>query len=121
MSKKPDSAAKPEKAKAKPKAEAKPNAPKGQRRRVPLLQETAFTLTKLTMLTTGPLILALSLQAGATLLMAAVRAGVAVLVVGLLLWGANWVLARSALDALHQQLKEAAEAHAPSATIELEA
>lgn len=130
MSKKPEPAAKPDKAKeakdAKAKAKDKPEpkppkAPKGQRRRVPLLQETAFTVTKLTLLTTGPLIVGLSLQAGATLLMAAVRAGAAVLVVGLLLWGANWVLARSALEVMHMQLKEAAEQHAPSATIELEA
>lgn len=119
MSKKPEQA----KAPKPPKPETPKPAPKQKvhpRRRVPLLLETAFTLTKLTVLITGPVVLGLSLQAGVGLLMAALRAALALFVVGLLLWGANWVLARSALDAMHAQMAEA-QGEPPSPTVELEA
>jgi|GEM_PF-1187607 len=109
---------------AAPKKESKPATPaalKVKRRSLPLLLETAFALTKLAVLTSGPLVLALSLQAGADLTMAAIRAGTAMLVLGLLLWSANWVLARSALEVIRMQLKEAAERQAPTTTVELEA
>jgi hypothetical protein len=120
MSKKTEkpAAAKPPKDAPKPKP-----APKQKvqpRHRVPLLLETAFSMTKLALLLAGPLVLGLSLQAGVGLPMAALRAGAALFVLGLLAWGANWVLARSALDAMHAQLAEAAAAP-PSTTVELEA
>lgn len=105
----------------KPAAPAAPKVKRQAQTRLPLLLETAFAVTKLAVLTSAPLVFALSLQAGADLTMAAIRAGTTVLVLGLLLWSANWVLARSALEVIRMQLKEAAERQAPTTTVELEA
>jgi hypothetical protein len=105
---------------AKPAAEAKSAKPQ-TRRHLPLLLETSFAIARLASLASGLIVLGVSLQAGATPIVAALRAGLTVLVMGLLLWSANWVLARSALEVVRVQLKEAQQQPAAQSTVELEA
>jgi uncharacterized membrane protein len=78
--------------------------------RVPLLLETALTLSQLSLIVTGVSIFVMSMQAGADLTTSALRSGAALLVVGLVLWLANWLLARGSLEAVARQMREAAEA-----------
>ena len=112
MSDKPKSAKTDKPSQPPPAKPVKAKSPKVPAQRAPLLLETAITLSQIVLVITGLGILGISLLAGADITMAAMRSGAAVLVVGLVLWLANWQLARGSLEALSEQMREAAEAPA---------
>jgi len=66
---------------------------------VPVILEFAFTFSRVMILLVGALVVLVSLFTGVNPLMAALRAGVGMLVVGLTLWGLSWLLAKGSLDA----------------------
>jgi hypothetical protein len=83
---------------------------------VPLLLEVSFTATRILLIVAGLLTGGISVLSGATWIASAVRAGSAVLSVGLLLFLANWVLSRDSLEAARVRLlKEIAIARAAQA------
>jgi hypothetical protein len=71
---------------------------------LPFMLDFALSVTQLVVILTGLITLAVSLFSGAVLGMAAVRAGVAVLAVGLVLWLVNYLLARNSLEAVRMQM-----------------
>jgi|SRR5579859_4703521 len=88
--------------------------------RAPLLLEMTITLSQLGLVIAGTSIFALSLQAGADLITSALRSGAAVLVVGLVLWLVNWLLARGSLEAVMRQMREA-DQHDSHGTLDVNA
>ena len=77
---------------------------------LPLFLETSLTLSRFLVLAAGTATVLVSLRSGAPLWMTALRGGGALLSVGLILWLANWALAKNALDAALADLqKKAAE------------
>ncbi len=105
----------------------KPRLPKGTIPFVPLLLELTLTIARLLVLLVGVIVVIVSLLAGVEIWLAVVRACVAMFVVGLLLWFANWFLARNTLDyAISERKKEleqekAQEADSVESTIERQA
>jgi hypothetical protein len=83
------------------------SAPASGGKRVPILLHTAFTIGKLVMVGTTSAVVALSIYARCDPLWLAVRAGVALLVTGLITWAVCWVISRGALNAARSQLREA--------------
>lgn len=85
----------------------KSRLPKGTIPFVPLLLELTLTIARLLVLLVGVIVAMVSLLAGVEVWLAVVRACVAMFVVGLLLWFANWFLARNTLDyAISERKKE---------------
>ncbi len=74
---------------------------------VPLLVEVGLTLWRLVLALVPAGTVALSLLSGATLWDATLRGAAAILTLGLVGWGMNWMLARGALAALAAALQEA--------------
>jgi hypothetical protein len=91
-----------------PAQEAQP--PARDPRRVPLLLDVSYTATRILLLVAGSLTGAISVLSGATWLATALRAGSAVLSVGLLLFLANWLLSRDTLEAARAALLKEMEA-----------
>ncbi len=107
-----------------------PRAKRRSAKQVPLLLDIFFSVSRLIVIIVGLLTVTISIFAGASLVWAVVRAGAAMLTVGLLLWLASWLVARGALEStrleLLQALKASEEAQAatskrPFSTIETEA
>ena len=73
-----------------------------------LLLETVHVLSRLAVIGVGLGVALLSAMAGSDMLAVAVRAGGAMLGMGLLLWFINWVLHRAVLEMVRLQLAEAA-------------
>lgn len=102
-------------------AQAKPAAGQVQPgRRMPLLVEAMFGFGRLGVTLAGVAAWALAYQAGATPLVASLRAAATVLGLGLLLWLATWLFVRGTLEVVTEQVKEAAAASVQT-TVEVEA
>lgn len=88
---------------------------------LPFLLDFALSVTQLVVILTGLVTMAVSLFSGAVLWMAAVRAGAAVLAVGLVLWMANYLLARNSLTSIRLQVvSELERAHRDEAASTVE-
>ncbi len=85
---------------------------------VPLLLDASITATQIVVLVVGVSTLVLSLLAGALMWVAALRGAAALLAVGLILWLANWHLARHTMEAAYAKLQQKAEKEPVESTIE---
>jgi len=79
-------------------------APKKTMGPVPLLLDVSFTTAKILIILAGAIIGIVSVLSGATWLATAIRSGAAVLSMGLLLYLANFLLSRNALEAARMRL-----------------
>jgi uncharacterized membrane protein len=87
--------------------------------RVPLLIDFTLSVAKIIVILVGILTAAISILAGATVLIAAVRSAAAILVVGLTFWMVNWWIASYALEAVRLELIDGLEAKKnPPSTME---
>jgi hypothetical protein len=87
---------------------------------LPLLLETALSLTQLAVILVGVITTALSLIVGSTWLVSVLRGGVAIVVLGLLFWALNWLIARGMIEATvaEARAKTQAEAEAERESVE---
>lgn len=90
--------------KEKEKKAAAPRAPKGVR--LPVLWETVNTLSQLTITFTGLAVAVVSFFNGNNILMCAVRAGAAMLSIGIVLYIIYWMIARGSMDMMFSLYKE---------------
>ncbi len=109
-----------------PKKAAQPKAPKASKgpkpaqgaktsgRRAPLLLETAYLASLVAVLTAGAVTAGLSLLAGVAAWLVAVRAGAAILTVGLVLWSLNYRLMHGLLEAAVQEAHEKKPSETPA-------
>jgi hypothetical protein len=81
----------------------------GQSIRLPLLVETVFTLSKLTVVLVGIIVMIVTFLHGNPYWVAMIRGGVTVLGLGLLVWYLSWMTAKGVVDSARQMLKEAEE------------
>jgi len=95
--------------------------PYGLYPRLPLMLEVIFSTARLLVIAAGVLVMLLSLISGAALWMSALRSGLAMLSIGLLLWLTNWLVARQALEATRLELLAAIEAERSARLAEAEA
>lgn len=98
-----------------------PNPSKEVRPALPLLIEFSLSLTKTLVVLIAALVAAVSLVAGASIQVAALRSGLALLCLGWLLWLLNWVIARGSLEAVMAEMREKlneAQADHPASTTE---
>jgi hypothetical protein len=79
-------------------------APKGTR--LPVLWELVNTLGQITVTLIGVAVAVISYLSGATFIMCAIRAGVAMFGVGLILWLIYWMVARGSLDMMKSLYSE---------------
>lgn len=77
-------------------------APKGVH--LPILWETVNTLSKIIITLLGFAMFLVSYLNGVSLVMCAIRAGAAMLGVGLILWAIYWMVARGSVDLAHDLL-----------------
>ncbi len=83
---------------------AREKAPKEAR--LPILWETVSTLSQLTITLTGLAVAVISYIHGSNLLMSAVRAGAAMLCLGIVLYVIYWMVARGSLDMMFSLYQE---------------
>jgi len=74
-----------------------------------LLLTAVLTVSKVAVVVVAALTLVLSIQAGASLLKAALRSGAAMIIVGLLAWFVNWYLERTTLNQVQERFCAALE------------
>ncbi len=79
---------------------------------LPLLLETTLSLTQLAVVLVGLITMVLSLIVGSTWLAAVLRGGVAIVVLGLLFWALNWLIARGMIEATVAEARAKMEAGA---------
>jgi hypothetical protein len=82
---------------------------------LPLLIETVFTLSKLTVVLVGIIVVVVSFANGNPYWMAMLRGGVTVLVLGLIVWFLSWFSAKGVIESARSMLKEADEAESAAA------
>ena len=87
--------------------------PKARKERpVPILLETAFTVSRISVILIGLTAAVLSLLAGNDVLSSAIRSVVAMLVMAFLLWLITWLVIRGSMDTVIACIKQASnEAH----------
>jgi hypothetical protein len=95
--------------------------PAESRVHLPILLETAQALSRLVVILAGAGTAVSSFAAGCDLLTITIRAGLAVLAAGLLVWSANWFLAQRSLAVVHAQFVASGHQAGLSSTIEREA
>lgn len=88
---------------------------------LPIMLEAAFTFSKIGVLTVGTLIFSLTIFNGDGPLAASLRAGIAVIALGIMVWFADWILARYSLDTLKPETEKSPDSPLAESTIEKEA
>jgi len=83
----------------------KPSAPQGLK--LPVLIELVFTLSKLTVVLVGVIVMILTFANGNPYWVALLRGGVTVLGLGLIVWFASWIVSKGVIDSARSMLKEA--------------
>jgi len=75
--------------------------------RLPVLIEVVFTLSKLTVVLVGIIVMLLTFMSGNPYWVAMLRGGVTVLGLGLIVWFASWIVSKGVIDSARGMLKEA--------------
>lgn len=78
-------------------------------RRLPVILELSFAISKLAVVLIGAVIAFISYLAGCSPLMIAIRGGAAVLVTGLIGWFIYYLIAQGSLDTINDLLEEQKE------------
>jgi hypothetical protein len=107
----------------KPEKEKKVTAPKTPKgTRLPILWETVNTLSRIIITLTGIGVAVMSYFHGSNFLMCAVRAGAAMVSIGLLFWMIYWMITRGTLDLMHslydERQQELKKNSSPNSTME---
>ncbi len=76
---------------------------------LPVLIETVFTLSKLTVILVGIIVMVLTFANGNPYWVAILRGGVTVLSLGLLLWFISWFSTKGIIESVQKMLSEANE------------
>jgi len=76
-------------------------------RPIPIMLDFTLTIAKVIVILVGLATFTLSLLAGCSLQIVALRTGTAMFSIGLLLWLSNWLLSRNALEALRAEIIKA--------------
>lgn len=76
---------------------------------LPVLIETVFTLTKLTVVLVGIIVIVVSLANGNPYWMAILRGGITVFSLGLIGWFIAWFSTKGVIESVNSMLKEADE------------
>jgi hypothetical protein len=120
----PEEKKKKEEPKPKPVRRVKERKPQSEVQ-VPLLLDVAFNFSIIFILLVGGLVAVISLLAGVDPLNTALRTGLAILLLGLGLYGLAWYLSKSSLDTAlaekQKQVEEASEQDDVSTTTEVKA
>ena len=91
---------------AKKQSQPKTNS-SGQNLKLPVLIELVFTLSKLTVVLVGVIVMVLTFANGNPYWVALLRGGVTVLGLGLIVWFASWIVSKGVIDSARSMLKEA--------------
>jgi len=83
------------------------NPSSGQNLKLPVLIELVFTLSKLTVMLVGVIVVILTFAHGNPYWVALLRGGVTVLGLGLIVWFASWTVSKGVIDSARSMLKEA--------------
>jgi hypothetical protein len=75
--------------------------------KLPVLIELVFTLSKLTVVLVGVIVMVLTFAHGNPYWVAILRGGVTVLGLGLIVWFASWIVSKGVIDSARSMLKEA--------------
>ena len=84
-----------------------------QRIGLPVLIETIFTLSKLTVILVGIIVMVLTFANGNPYWVVMIRGGVTVLSLGLLLWFITWFSTKGVIESVRNMLKEAGDNESP--------
>lgn len=76
---------------------------------LPFMLDFTFSVSSIVVMVMGILTTIISVFSGASLMMATIRGGIAVISVGFLLWVINWTLSRDSLEITRQELLVAIE------------
>jgi len=76
---------------------------------MPILLETAFTISRSLVILTGAGVAVLSLLAGNDIVVTALRSVAAILVTGFLLWVITWLLIRGSMNSLITSIRKASQ------------
>lgn len=77
--------------------------------KLPVLVELVFTLSKLTVVLVGVIVMVLTFANGNPYWVALLRGGVTVLGLGLIVWFASWIVSKGVIESARTMLKEADE------------
>jgi hypothetical protein len=75
--------------------------------KLPVLIELVFTLSKLTVVLVGVIVMVLTFAHGNPYWVALLRGGVTVLGLGLIVWFASWIVSKGVIESARSMLKEA--------------
>jgi hypothetical protein len=75
--------------------------------KLPVLIELVFTLSKLTVVLVGVIVMILTFAHGNPYWVAMLRGGVTVLALGLIVWFASWMVSKGVIESARSMLKEA--------------
>jgi len=92
----------------------------GQNLKLPVLIELVFTLSKLTVVLVGIIVMILTFAYGNPYWVALLRGGVTVLGLGLIVWFASWTVSKGVIDSARSMLKEADENERSSSGISMD-
>jgi len=81
----------------------------GKGKRLPILWETVNTLSKIIVTLLGVTVAGISYYSGCGFLMSAIRAGAAMLVVGIILWLIYWMLVKGSLSMMDDLIRKQGE------------
>ena len=88
--------------------------------KLPILIELVFTLSKLTVVLVGVIVMLLTFTNGNPYWVALLRGGVTVLGLGLIVWFASWIVSKGVIDSARSMLKEADEFENASSGISMD-
>ncbi|MBA3075145.1 MAG: hypothetical protein FP831_16200 [Anaerolineae bacterium] len=96
------------------------NTTSNQDLKLPVLLELVFTLSKLTVVLVGVIVMVLTFANGNPYWMALLRGGVTVLGLGLIVWFASWIVSKGVIDSARNMLKEANDIENASSGISMD-
>ncbi len=88
--------------------------------KLPVLLELVFTLSKLTVVLVGVIVMVLTFANGNPYWMALLRGGVTVLGLGLIVWFASWIVSKGVIESARSMLKEAEDIENASSGISMD-
>lgn len=89
---------------------------------VPAMLETIFTFSKAAIIMIAVIVASLSILSGCSAIWVAARTSIAIISLGLVLWGIDWIIARSVIESeIEKAKKELEEQQKTESTLEFKA
>jgi hypothetical protein len=109
----------------KPAAKQKGDGKKGKKKKnypLPAMLETVFTFSKAAVVMIGVVVASLSILSGCSPLWVAARTSIAIISLGLVLWGVDWIVARAVIETeIEKAKKELEQQQEAQSTMEFKA